>query len=396
MAEQRTMSLDLGMTLNMGPQHPATHGVLRLVLELDGEIVRKATPVLGHLHRGIEKLAEVKTYHQCIPLTDRMDYVNAMGHNLGYVLAVEKLLGIEAPKRAQYVRVMLAELQRMASHLIWLGTHILDLGATSLVMYCFREREAIVRVFEEVAGGRLTPTYFRIGGLPKDLPDGTIDHIRDFLDDFPRRLREYEALLTENVIFHRRTKRVGVLAREDAINFSVTGPTLRGSGVPYDVRKATPYSHYEDFDFEVPVGEDGDVFDRYLVRLEEMRQSRRIVQQVIENLPDGPIKADAPHVVLPDKEDVETRMDALIRHFKIASEGFKAPVGEVFQSVEASKGELSYYVVSDGGNKPFRFRVRTPSFANLGALPKMIEGQMIADVVATIGSIDIVLGEIDR
>jgi NADH-quinone oxidoreductase subunit D len=263
-------------------------------------------------------------------------------------------------------------------------------------MYCFREREAIVRVFEEVAGGRLTPTYFRIGGLPKDLPDGTIDHIRDFLDDFPRRLREYEALLTENVIFHRRTKRVGVLAREDAINFSVTGPTLRGSGVPYDVRKATPYSHYEDFDFEVPVGEDGDVFDRYLVRLEEMRQSRRIVQQVIENLPDGPIKADAPHVVLPDKEDVETRMDALIRHFKIASEGFKAPVGEVFQSVEASKGELSYYVVSDGGNKPFRFRVRTPSFANLGALPKMIEGQMIADVVATIGSIDIVLGEIDR
>ncbi|NIQ37587.1 MAG: NADH dehydrogenase (quinone) subunit D [Proteobacteria bacterium] len=396
MAEQRTLSLDLGMTLNMGPQHPATHGVLRLLLELDGEIVRKATPVLGHLHRGIEKLAEVKTYHQCIPLTDRMDYVNAMGHNLGYVLAVEKLLGIEAPKRAQYIRVMLAELQRMASHLIWLGTHVLDLGASSLVLYCFREREAITRIFEEVAGGRLTPTYFRIGGLPKDLPEGTIDHVRDFLDDFPKRLRDYEALLTDNVIFRRRTKRVGVLAREDAINFSVTGPTLRGSGVPYDVRKATPYSHYEDFDFEVPVGEDGDVFDRYLVRLEEMRQSRRIVQQVVENLPDGSIKADAPQVVLPDKEDVETRMDALIRHFKIVSEGFNTPVGEVFQSIEASKGELSYYVVSDGGNKPFRFRVRTPSFANLGALPKMIEGQMIADVVATIGSIDIVLGEIDR
>jgi NADH-quinone oxidoreductase subunit D len=390
MAEQKTM------TINMGPQHPATHGVLRIILELDGEIIRKATPVLGHLHRGIEKLAEVKTYHQCIPLTDRMDYVNAMGHNLGYVLAVEKLLGIEIPKRAQYIRVMLVELQRIASHLIWLGTHVLDLGATTPIMYCFREREAILRVFEEVAGGRITPTYLRIGGLPRDLPNGTVDHVRDFISDFPRRIDEYDTLLTQNVIFQRRTKGIGVLSAEDAINFSVTGPILRGSGVSYDVRKATPYSHYEDFDFEVPVGENGDVFDRYLVRMEEMRQSIRIVEQVIENLPEGPIKADAPQVVLPDKEDVETRMDALIRHFKIGFEGFKAPVGEVFQSVEASKGELSYYIVSDGGNKPFRFRVRTPSFANLSALPKMIEGGMIADVVAVIGSIDIVLGEIDR
>lgn len=390
MAEQRTM------TINMGPQHPATHGVLRIVLELDGEIIQKATPVLGHLHRGIEKLAEVKTYHQCIPLTDRMDYVNAMGHNLGFVLAVEKLLGVEIPKRAQYIRVMLTELQRIASHLIWLGTHILDLGATTLVMYCFREREAILRVFEEVAGGRITPTYFRIGGLPRDLPNGTIDMIRDFVTDLPRRIDEYEALLTKNVIFQRRTKGIGILSAEDAINFSVTGPTLRGSGVSYDVRRATPYSLYEDFDFEVPVGENGDVYDRYLVRMEEMHQSRRIVEQVIENLPDGPIKADAPQVVLPDKEDVETRIDALIRHFKIGFAGFDTPVGEVFQSVEASKGELSYYIVSDGGNKPFRLRVRAPSFANLGALPKMIEGHMIADVVATIGSIDIVLGEIDR
>lgn len=390
MAEQKTM------TINMGPQHPATHGVLRIILELDGEIIRKATPVLGHLHRGIEKLAEVKTYHQCIPLTDRMDYVNAMGHNLGYVLAVEKLLGIEIPKRAQYIRVMLVELQRIASHLIWLGTHVLDLGATTPIMYCFREREAILRVFEEVAGGRITPTYLRIGGLPRDLPNGTVDHVRDFISDFPRRIDEYDTLLTQNVIFQRRTKGIGVLSAEDAINFSVTGPILRGSGVSYDVRKATPYSHYEDFDFEVPVGENGDVFDRYLVRMEEMRQSIRIVEQVIENLPEGPIKADAPQVVLPDKEDVETRMDALIRHFKIGFEGFKAPVGEVFQSVEASKGELSYYIVSDGGNKPFRFRVRTPSFANLSALPKMIEGQMIADVISVIGSIDIVLGEIDR
>lgn len=384
------------MTINMGPQHPATHGVLRLILDLDGEIVREAVPVLGHLHRGIEKLAEIKTYHQCIPLTDRMDYVNAMGHNLGYVLAVEKLLGIEIPKRAQYIRVLFAELQRIASHLVWLGTHVLDLGASTPVLYCFREREAILRVFEEVAGGRITPSYFRIGGLPKDLPDGTIDHIRGFVNDFPRRIGEYEALLTNNVIFQRRTKGIGVLSAEDAIAFSVTGPVLRGSGVPYDMRKAIPYSHYEDFDFEVPLGENGDVFDRYQVRLEEMRQSRRIVEQVIENLPGGPIKADAPDIILPDKEDVENRMDALIRHFKIGSEGFNTPVGEVFQSVEASKGVLSYYIISDGGNKPFRFRIRTPSFANLGALSKMVEGQMVSDVVATIGSIDIVLGEIDR
>jgi NADH-quinone oxidoreductase subunit D len=390
MAEQKTM------TINMGPQHPATHGVLRIVLELDGEIIKKATPVLGHLHRGIEKLAEIKTYHQCIPLTDRMDYVNAMGHNLGYVLAVEKLLGIEVPKRAQYVRVMLAELQRIASHLIWLGTHVLDMGATTPVMYCFREREAILRIFEEVAGGRITPTYFRIGGLPRDLPNGTIDQIRDFLADFPKRIDDYDTLLTDNIIFRRRTQGVGLLSADDAINFSVTGPVLRGSGVSYDVRTKTPYSHYEDFDFEVPVGENGDVFDRYLVRMEEMRQSRRIVEQAIENLPDGPIKADAPHVVLPDKGDLESRIDALIRHFKIGFDGFKTPSGEVFQSVEASKGELGYYIISDGGNKPFRFRVRTPSFANLGALPRMIEGQMIADVIATIGSIDIVLGEIDR
>jgi NADH-quinone oxidoreductase subunit D len=390
MAERKTM------TINMGPQHPATHGVLRIILELDGEIIRKAMPVLGHLHRGIEKLAEVKTYHQCIPLTDRMDYVNAMGHNLGYVLAVEKLLGLEIPKRAQYIRVMFSELQRIASHLIWLGTHVLDLGATTPVMYCFREREAVLRIFEEVAGGRITPTYFRIGGLPRDLPDGTIEHVRDFITDLPKRIDEYDALLTKNVIFQRRTKGIGVLSAEDAVSFSVTGPTLRGSGVSYDVRKATPYSHYEDFDFEVPVGENGDVFDRYLLRMEEMRQSRSIVEQVIENLPDGPIKANAPQVVLPEKEDVETKMDALIRQFKIGFEGFETPAGEVFQSVEASKGELSYYLVSDGGNKPFRFRVRTPSFANLGALPKMIEGQMIADVIAAIGSIDIVLGEIDR
>jgi NADH-quinone oxidoreductase subunit D len=396
MAEERTTALDVGMTINMGPQHPATHGVMRLILTLDGEIVRKTVPVLGHLHRGIEKLAEVKTYHQCIPLTDRMDYVNAMGHNLGYVLAVEKLIGIEVPIRAQYIRVMLAELQRIASHLIWLGTHVLDLGASTPVLYCFRDREAVLRIFEEVAGGRITPTYFRIGGLPKDLPDGTLDNIRDFIADLPKRIGEYDALLTKNIIFHRRTKGVGILSAEDAINFSVTGPVLRASGVSYDVRKATPYSRYEDFDFEVPLGDTGDVFDRYMVRMEEMRQSIRIVEQVLEELPDGPIKANAPHVVLPEKEDVETRIDALIRQFKIGFEGFKPPTGEVCQSVEASKGELSYYIVSDGGNKPMRLRLRTPSFANLGALPKMIEGQMIADVVAIIGSIDIVLGEIDR
>jgi len=384
------------MTINMGPQHPATHGVLRLVLELDGEIIVKAVPHIGHLHRGVEKLAESKTYHQVIPLTDRLDYTNAMGNNLAYVLAVEKLLGIDVPKRAQYLRVMMAELQRIAAHLIWLGTHVLDIGATTPIFYTFREREEVLRIFEEVAGGRLTPTYLRIGGVSKDLPDGITEKIRTFVQTFPGHVREYETLLTQNVIWLKRTKEIGIFSKEDAINWGVTGPTLRGSGVKWDVRKAFPYSSYEEFDFDIPVGTIGDVYDRYIVCLREMEWSNAIVKQALERLPRGPILADDPWIVLPNKEMVLTDIASLIRQFKIASEGFTAPEGEVYESVEAAKGELGFYIISDGSNHPFRLRIRPPSFLNLGALPRMIEGSLIADVISTIGSIDIVLGEIDR
>jgi len=384
------------MTINMGPQHPATHGVLRIVLELDGEVIVKAIPHIGHLHRGIEKLAETKTYHQSIPFTDRLDYTNAMGNNLAYVLAVEKLLGLEVPKRAQYLRVMMAELQRIAAHLIWLGTHVLDMGATTPIFYTFREREDILRIFEEVAGGRLTPTYLRIGGLSKDLPEGIEEKVKSFVRTFPDHMKEYETLLTKNVIWMQRTKGVGIISKEDAISWGVTGPTLRGSGVKYDVRKAFPYSSYEEFDFDIPIGSVGDVYDRYIVRLREMEWSNSIVEQALERLPKGPIIANDPRITLPPKDDVTKDIAALIRQFKIVCEGFKPPVGETYASVEASKGELGFYIVSDGSNRPFRFRIRTPSFANLSALPRMIEGSLIADVISTIGSIDIVLGEIDR
>ena len=384
------------MTINMGPQHPATHGVLRIVLELDGEVIVKATPHLGHLHRGIEKLAESKTYHQSIPFTDRLDYTNAMGNNLAYVLAVEKLLSIEVPKRAQYIRVMMAELQRIAAHLIWLGTHAMDIGAWTPLLYTFREREMVLRIFEEVAGGRLTPTYLRIGGVSKDLPDGIEEKIKSFVQALPGRIKEYETLLTKNIIWLKRTKEVGVISKEDAISFGVTGPTLRGSGVKYDVRKAFPYSSYEQFNFDIPIGSVGDVYDRYTVRLREMEWSNSIVEQALERLPKGPIIANDSRITLPPKDDVTKDIASLIRQFKIVSEGFQPPVGEVYASVEASKGELGFYIVSDGSNHPFRFRIRTPSFANLSALPKMIEGRLIADVIAAIGSIDIVLGEIDR
>jgi len=390
MAEKRFM------TINMGPQHPATHGVLRLVLELDGEIIVKATPHIGHLHRGVEKLGESRTYHQFIPLTDRLDYTNAMGNNLAYVLAVEKLLDIEVPKRAQYLRVLMTELQRIAAHLIWLGTHVLDLGATTPIFYTFREREDILRIFEEVAGGRLTPTYMRIGGVSKDLPNGIEEKIRDFVQNFPGHVKEYETLLTENVIWLKRTKEVGIISKADAINWGVTGPTLRASGVNYDVRKAFPYSSYEQFDFDIPLGSVGDVYDRYVVRLREMEWSNSIAKQALERLPKGPVIAGDPKIPLPPKEAVMTDIASLIRQFKIASEGFQPPKGEAYASVESAKGELGFYLVSDGSNQPFRVRIRPPSFLNLSALPKMIEGSLIADVVSTIGSIDIVLGEIDR
>ena len=385
------------MTINMGPQHPATHGVLRLLLELDGEIVIKAEPHIGYLHRGVEKLSESLTYPQALTMTDRLDYTSALSNNLAYCLAVEKLLDINVPKRAQYLRVLFAELQRIAAHLLWVATHALDLGAMTVLFYAFRERETILEALELVTGARLTPSFVRIGGLADDIPDTFLPRVKAFVEDFPKRVDDYETLLTENIIWKKRTKNIAPMSGEECINYGVTGPVLRASGVYYDVRKAYPYSSYEDFDFEIPLGKHGDVYDRYLVRLKEMRQSNRIVKQAMEKLPEGPIAAfDALQVVPPAKEEVGRDIAALIRHFKIMQEGFRPPCGEVYASVESSKGELGFYIISDGSNKPFRMKIRPPSFVNLGALPKMIEGQMVADVVAAIGSIDIVLGEIDR
>jgi NADH-quinone oxidoreductase subunit D len=385
------------MTINMGPQHPATHGVLRLLLELDGEIIVKSEPHIGYLHRGIEKLAESMTYPQALTLTDRLDYTSALSNNLAYCLAVEKLLDINIPKRAQYLRVLMAELQRIASHLLWVATHALDLGAMTLLFYAFRERETILEILELATGARLTPSFIRIGGLASDIPATFLPRVKAFVEDFPKRVDDYETLLTENIIWKKRTTDIAPMSAEDCIQYGITGPVLRASGICYDVRKAYPYSSYEDFDFEIPLGRHGDVYDRYLVRMKEMRQSNRIVQQAMEKLPDGPFAAvDAPLVVPPAKEEVGRDIAALIRHFKIMEEGFRPPCGEVYASIESSKGELGFYLISDGTNKPFRMRIRPPSFINLAALPKMIEGQMVADVVAAIGSIDIVLGEIDR
>ena len=384
------------MTLNMGPQHPATHGVLRLVLKLDGEVTVDAVPYVGHLHRGVEKLAESMTYHQALTLTDRLDYTAGISNNLAYILAVEELLGIEVPKRAQYIRVMLAELQRIAAHLLWLATHALDIGAMTVLFYCFRERETVLDILEHVTGARLTPSFVRIGGLAADLPDGIEEKVEAFLGDFPRRIHEYETLLTKNVIWLKRTKDVGVIAADEAINWGLAGPVLRGSRVKWDARKATPYSSYDDFEFEIPIGEQGDVYDRYLVRLEEMRQSARIVRQALDKMPDGEINCKDPRVVAPHKDLVGQEIHALIRHFKLMSDGISPPVGEVYASVENPKGELGWYLVSDGSNRPLRYRIRTPSFVNLAAIPEMIKGHLVADVVAVIGSIDIVLGEIDR
>ncbi|MBA4421631.1 MAG: NADH-quinone oxidoreductase subunit D [Syntrophus sp. (in: bacteria)] len=385
------------MTINMGPQHPATHGVLRLLLELDGEVIVKAVPDIGYLHRGIEKLAESMTYPQALTLTDRLDYTSGLSNNLAYCLAVEKLLDIAIPKRAQYLRVLLAELQRIAAHLLWIATHALDLGAMTLLFYAFRDREEILGMLELVTGARLTPSFIRIGGIAADIPEPFLPRVKAFVETFPKRVDEYETLLTENIIWKKRTQGISPMSGADCINYGVTGPVLRASGVYYDVRKAYPYSSYEDFDFEIPLGRKGDVYDRYLVRLKEMRQSNRIVAQAMEKLPEGPVMAvDAPLVTPPAKEEVGKDIAALIRHFKIMEEGFKTPRGEVYASIESSKGELGFYLISDGTNKPFRMKIRPPSFINLGALPRMIEGQMVADVVAAIGSIDIVLGEIDR
>ncbi len=382
--------------LSMGPQHPSTHGVLRLVLELDGETVVRAMYDIGYLHTGFEKSFEDKTYSQDITLTDRMDYLNPLGNNLGFCLAVEKLLDIEIPARAQWIRVLLTELTRIQSHLVWLGTHAIDLGAMSVMLYCFRERETILHIFEMVSGQRMMTSYFRIGGLALEPPLGWLKLVEEFVKAFPARLEEYEGLLTKNPIWLKRTVGIGTLTADEAIGWGLSGPSLRGSGVDYDIRKKEPYSSYEKFDFKVATRPEGDVYARYLVRLEEIRQSLRIVQQAMDGIPEGPIKANAPHIVLPDRESMKTSIEALIYHFKIVTEGFHPPVGEVYQAVESPRGELGFYMVSDGSPKPFRCHVRAPSFANLQALPKMIEGRLIADVVACIGSIDIILGEVDR
>ncbi|MGO8818137.1 MAG: NADH dehydrogenase (quinone) subunit D [Terriglobia bacterium] len=382
--------------LSMGPQHPSTHGVLRLVLELEGETVIRAIYDIGYLHTGFEKSFESKTYSQGITLTDRMDYLAPLSNNLGFCLAIEKLLSLEIPPRAQWIRVLLTELTRIQSHLVWLGTHAIDLGAMSVFLYCFREREEILHIFEAVSGQRMMTSYFRVGGLALEPPLGWLKGVEKFSKSFPARIDEYEALLTRNPIWLRRTQGIGYISGEDAIAYGLSGPSLRGSGVDWDIRKKQPYSSYEKFDFKVATRAEGDVYGRYLARVEEMRQSLRIVNQAMAGLPQGPVKADAPHIVLPERESMKTSIEALIYHFKIVTEGFHPPIGEVYQAIESPRGELGFYMVSDGSPKPFRCHVRAPSFANLQALPKLIEGRLIADVVACIGTIDIVLGEVDR
>jgi len=384
------------MILNMGPQHPSTHGVLRVILEIDGETVVRIMPDIGYLHTGIEKTCEAKFYQQVVPLTDRIDYLCPLTNNLCYCLAVEKLLGLEIPPKAQWMRVLLNELTRINSHLVWLGTHALDIGAMSVFLYCFREREDILRLFEMVSGQRMMTSYFRIGGLALEPPLGFLDRVRAFANRFPEKVDEYENLLTTNPIWEMRTKGVARITAEDAMALGASGPTLRASGVDFDLRRDLPYSGYDNFKFNVPISHDGDVFARYICRVQELRESNAIVRQALDGMPEGPIKASAPKVVLPDREKMKTEMEALIYHFKIITEGFSVPEGEVYQAVESPRGEMGYYVVSDGTAKPYRVHMRAACLANLQLLPLMCEGRLIADVVAAIGSIDIVLGEIDR
>jgi NADH-quinone oxidoreductase subunit D len=385
------------MVLNMGPQHPSTHGVLRVLLELDGENVVNAVPDLGYLHTGIEKSCEDKTYSQVITLTDRIDYLNPLGNNLVYCLAVEKLLGLEIPKRAQYIRVMLVELQRISSHLVWLGTHALDMGAMSVMLYAFREREEILKIFERFSGQRMMTSYIRIGGLALEPPAGWREMVKKFLDMMPGRIDEYETLLTKNRIWMGRLEGVGYLPPDELIALSTTGPGLRAAGIPYDNRKVFPYSSYEEFDFDVPTRTESDSFARYLVRVAEMRESVKIVRQAMDKITDqGPFRVEAPGIIPPQREKMKTEMEALIYHFKIFTEGFSPAPGEAFATVESPRGELGCFVASDGSPKPLRVHFRAPSFINLQALPHMIQGSLIADVVAAIGTIDIVLGEVDR
>ncbi|MCB8920807.1 MAG: NADH dehydrogenase (quinone) subunit D [Ardenticatenaceae bacterium] len=384
------------MLLSMGPQHPSTHGVLRLLVELDGETVVNLAPDIGFLHTGVEKTMESKTFTKGLVLTDRMDYLSPMSNNLGYILAVEKLLGVEVPPRAQAIRVILTELARISSHLVWLGTHALDLAAMTVFLYCFREREYILDLFEMVSGQRMMVSYFRPGGLWRDLPEDFIPAVRHFLDFFPSRLADYEALLTNNPIFLNRTKGVGVISAEDAVSWGLTGPSLRASGVKWDIRKAQPYCGYEQYEFDVPTQTEGDVYSRYLCRIQEFHESLHILEQALDKLPDGPIRIDDRKIVPPPRSELGHSMEAVIHHFKLWTEGFKAPNGFVYQSVESPRGEFGVYLRGDGGPNPARVHFRAPSYVNLASLPKMAKNLFVADLVAIIGSIDIVLGEIDR
>ena len=384
------------LLLNMGPQHPSTHGVVRVVLELDGERIIKATPDLGYLHRGVEKLAEGLAYMQIIPHTDRLDYVCAMANNYAYVRAVEKLLGITIPERAEYIRTIVAEMQRIVGHLFWLGAQALDIGAMTVFFWTFREREILLDMFERLCGARLTLNYYRIGGVDSDFTPELVDQLNAFLETFPAKVDEYESLLSSNRIWLGRTKHIAVISGEDAINFGMTGPTLRGSGVAYDVRKLEPYGVYHKVDWEVPVGKNGDTYDRYWIRVEEMRQSARIIKQCLEQMPPGQIIAEEPQYIPPPKQQVMRDMESLIHHFIIFTQGFKPPKGETYCATEAPKGELGFFIISDGSPRPYRLKIRSPSFIHMGAFDYMARGYLISDIITIFGTYDVVMGECDR
>ena len=393
MSEIRTET----MTVNMGPQHPSTHGVLRLVLELDGEFIQSVMPTIGYLHTGIEKTAEQKKWQQVVPLVERMDYLGAQSNSLAYVLAVEKLLGLTMPKRVDDIRVLIAELQRLASHLIWLGTHAMEIGAVSMLFYAVRERELLLNINELIAGFRFFPSYFRIGGLREDLPRGFHEAVNAFLDRFPGKIDEFERLLTKNDVFRRRTEGVGALTLDDAFQWGLVGPIARACGSDYDVRKYFPYCGYESYDFKIPTATEGDVYARYRVRVAEMRESVKICRQAIQRIsPTGAWACDDTRVVPPPKDKVYTEMEALIQHFLIYSQGFTVPAGDAYVPVEGPRGEHGCYVVSDGSNRPWRVKMRAPSFLAIQALPALVQGGLIADVVAVIGSTDVVMGDCDR
>ncbi|MCL4537876.1 MAG: NADH dehydrogenase (quinone) subunit D [Nitrospirae bacterium] len=387
------------ITISMGPQHPATHGVLRLVLDLDGESVVKCTPYVGYLHRGVEKLAENRTYLSALPLTDRLDYISSMSNNVGYCVAVERLFGIEPPERAKYIRTIMCEMTRISSHIIGISTHALDIGAMTLFLYSFRDRERLIDLFEMTCGARLTVSYPRIGGVRNDVSQEFLDKLYEFTEEFPKIIEDqYETLIDQNRIWLQRTKGIGVISAEEAINWGLTGPTLRGSGVPYDIRKYAPYDAYDKVEFDVPVGRNGDVYDRYKCRMEELKQSNRIIKQCIEQMPKGPVMApDAPKFTLPPKDRVLTDMESLIHQFVLITKGpIAAPEGEVYAATEVPKGELGFYIVSDGSGRPYRMRLRAPSFVHVSVLPRLCRDAILADVIANIGTIDIVLGECDR